>query len=332
MTTLTLQGHQIGEALQFDANGLLTTVEIGRVWFSATDTVTLTLAPSAFGPNGQILGGNGAITSLTVTTASGQVTTFGPSPNGLDVDPDTSKQGADYFYISESPQPGVGGAYAGLQLEKIIVSDSILTAGSLVPYNNGGGYLPSAGTVTNPPPSGLPGGGTDLNDTLRGTAAANLIDGGDGNDAIVSLAGNDTVLGGLGNDIVDGGLGADQLSGGAGNDLLWGGAGRDRLNGDSGNDLLDGGAGIDVLIGGAGGDQFVFGQGDRVLDFNAAQGDQILFHAAWGLELQDVVLSHSGNNTVVSVGAQSITLVGVTAPFDTGNALKLDYVANFDFI
>jgi Ca2+-binding RTX toxin-like protein len=332
MTTLTLKGNQLGEALQFDPNGLLTTVEIGRVWFSATDTVTLTLAPNAIGPNGQILDGNGAITSLTVTTASGQVTTFGPSPDGLDVDPDASKQGSDYFYISESPQAGVGGAYAGLQLEKIIVSDSALSAGSFVPYNNGGGYLPGAGTVTPPVPTGLPGGGTDLNDQLRGTATAERIEGGDGNDAIWSLGGNDTVFGGRGNDILDGGLGSDRLNGDFGNDLLWGGAGRDRLSGGSGNDLLDGGSGIDVLIGGTGGDQFVFGHGDRVMDFNAAQGDQILFHLALGLDLQDVTLTRSGNDTVVSAGSHSITLVGVNTPIDTGNALKFDYVPSFDFI
>ncbi len=47
MTTVTLRGNQIGEALQFQQNGSNVTVEIGRVWFSATDTVTLTAGPGA---------------------------------------------------------------------------------------------------------------------------------------------------------------------------------------------------------------------------------------------------------------------------------------------
>ena len=125
VTTLTLRGNQLGEALQFNGNGNTVALEIGRVWFQATDAVRLTFAPGSFNAaTGALEGGAGVVTGLTVTTASGQVTTFGVSTqNRLDVDPDPAKNGPDFFYISESPSVGMGGAYAGLQLEKIVVVD-----------------------------------------------------------------------------------------------------------------------------------------------------------------------------------------------------------------
>ncbi len=62
-----------------------------------------------------------------------------------------------------------------------------------------------------PPPPG--------NDTLVGTAAAESLSGGGGNDQLSGLAGNDTLTGGDDNDTLDGGAGADKLIGGLGNDI-----------------------------------------------------------------------------------------------------------------
>lgn len=333
MTTLTLRGNQLGEALQFDGNGNQTTVEIGRVWFAATDTVRITFAPNAFDPvTGQLVAGAGGVVGLTVTTATGQVTTFGVSTaNPLDIDPDQSKNGGDFFYISESPAVGIGGAYAGLQLEKIVVVDGALIGGTSPILSNLGGYVPAAGTA-NPPPPQLQ--GTNGNDVLTGTAEADTMNGLAGNDSIRSLAGNDTVRGGDGNDIIDGGAGADMLHGDAGNDLLWGGAGADRLFGGAGNDVLDGGAGNDQLTGGADGDVFVFGAGDRVLDFSRVQGDQIHFAASLGLSEADLVITTTAQGTVVgAVGvAGTMLLQGYFGGFDTGNDFKFDYVPQFDFL
>lgn len=331
MTTLTLRGNQIGEALQFDPNAGTTAVEIGRVWFAATDTVRITFAPATFDPiTGQLIGGAGAVTGLTVTTATGQVTTFGVSTaNPLDVDPDQSKNGSDFFYISESPAAGLGGAYAGLQLEKIVVSDVALIGGTSPLFTNAGGFSPTGGTVTPPPPQLL---GDAQDNTLTGTAAGNRMDGREGNDTIRSLGGNDTVDGGAGGDRIDGGTGNDLLRGGDGDDRLVGGTGNDRLFGDEGNDVLDGGTGIDQLTGGLGGDTFVFGNSDRVLDFNAGQGDQIAFNAALGLDLTDLRVTIGATSTTVAWGAQSMTLVGVTSPFDLGNAFDFNYTPSFDFV
>lgn len=332
MTTLTFRGDQIAEALQFDDNAGTTTVEIGRTWFSATDTVTVTFGPGAFDATGALVGGAGIVTGLTVTTAAGQVTNFGATTgNPLDVDPDPSKNGGDFFYISESPQPGNGGAYAGLQLEKIVVADITLAGGTSPVFSNAGYFVP-AGGVTPPPGGGLT--GTDQNDSLTGTRDAELMQGLDGNDSILSLGGKDSVFGGDGNDIVDGGGGADSLNGGRGNDLLWGAKGNDRLTGGEGGDLLDGGAGNDQMTGGIGGDKFVFGAGDRVLDFDRTEGDQILFDAALGLTESDLIISATAQGTVIgAAGADGTMLLrGYFGGFDTGNDFKFDYMPDFDFI
>ncbi|ONG51413.1 hypothetical protein BKE38_16200 [Pseudoroseomonas deserti] len=76
-----------------------------------------------------------------------------------------------------------------------------------------------------------------------------------------------------------GNSGSNQLWGGDGDDALYGRQGRDKLYGGDGDDLLDGGRDGDWLTGGAGADTFLFrageANGDRVLDFCAAEGDRI---------------------------------------------------------
>lgn len=57
-------------------------------------------------------------------------------------------------------------------------------------------------------------------DLLVGSAAADRLEGGNGNDALIGNAGNDRLYGGNGNDWLQGGAGADQLFGGAGRDTF----------------------------------------------------------------------------------------------------------------
>lgn len=333
MPTFTFAGNQIGEALQFDPNGLLTTVEIGRVWFAATDVVTIVTAPGTTDAAGNFVGGNGAILSLSVRTADGRVTTFDPSPDGLDVDPDQSKQGGDFFHISETPGPGVGGAYAGLTIEKIVVSDVPLIGGTFVQFGNTGGFNPVVlDPVTPPPGEALAGGGTAGNDTLTGTAAANVIKTGAGDDLVRALGGNDTVEGGDGNDVLDGGAGSDSLSGGAGNDRLVGAAGRDTLDGGEGDDILDGGLGVDFLTGGQGGDTFVFGAGDRVRDFSTAEGDRIAFDGALGVTFEQLTITANATGTTIAYAGGSMRLEGFTGPLDASNDFDFGYVPSLEFI
>lgn len=130
-------------------------------------------------------------------------------------------------------------------------------------------------------------------DSILGGAANDTLDGGDGNDTIVSAstaresdylfgggdadsitggAGNDHIYGNLmssvagaadgadtidaggGNDYVNGNAGADSILGGVGNDRLYGGADLDSIDGGDGNDYIQGNKGADRLVGGAGDD------------------------------------------------------------------------------
>ncbi len=80
--------------------------------------------------------------------------------------------------------------------------------------------------------------GTSGDDTLDGTASANVICGLEGNDTINSSGGNDLLRGGPGNDTLVDLSGTDDLRGGAGNDQL---NSRDSQRGDK----VDGGDGTD---------------------------------------------------------------------------------------
>ena len=63
-------------------------------------------------------------------------------------------------------------------------------------------------------------------------------------------------------------------------ELLVGSSGADIIDGGGGNDVIDGGAGTDYLTGGRGADTFIFhahSQYDVITDFNAAEGDHIVF-------------------------------------------------------
>jgi Ca2+-binding RTX toxin-like protein len=91
------------------------------------------------------------------------------------------------------------------------------------------------------------GGGNDL---LISGDGPDLVLGGDGSDSLWGIGGDDVLLGGAGSDDLIGGDGNDVMIGGSGNDMLFGGSGRDLVIGAQDNDLLDGGADDDIVIGG----------------------------------------------------------------------------------
>jgi Ca2+-binding RTX toxin-like protein len=110
----------------------------------------------------------------------------------------------------------------------------------------GGNDVLSAGSTSDTKNANAVCGGPG-NDTLTGTAAADVLDGGPGNDHLVGHGGNDTLIGGKGTDTLLGGHGNDTLSGGPGNDTLSGGPGNDRLDGGIGRDHCTGGSGNNTL-------------------------------------------------------------------------------------
>ena len=71
-----------------------------------------------------------------------------------------------------------------------------------------------------------------------------------------------------------------RINGTGKSETLTGTSGSDSINGGNGNDIIDGGAGTDYLTGGKGADTFIFhahSQYDIITDFNAAEGDRIVF-------------------------------------------------------
>ncbi len=140
-------------------------------------------------------------------------------------------------------------------------------------------------TIAAAPTGGLSVAGDITNNTLNGTAFADVLGGLGGDDVLNGGDGDDVLSGGTGNDIINGGNGIDvadygaasaavsvdlstgRASGGAGNDTLSsieevrGSRFNDSLIGSAGNDILRGGGGIDLLNGGAGNDQLFAGEG-----------------------------------------------------------------------
>jgi Ca2+-binding RTX toxin-like protein len=125
-------------------------------------------------------------------------------------------------------------------------------------------------------------------DVLHGTASANQL------------------LGGPGNDVLYGRLGDDRLFGGRDNDIIYGGRGNDLISGDLGDDELYGDLGDDLMIGGPGRDTFHVGFGhDIIADFEMKVdrivaagdyemlrdgGDTLLIGDGWSVRVQDVDL------------------------------------------
>jgi Ca2+-binding RTX toxin-like protein len=143
--------------------------------------------------------------------------------------------------------------------------------------------------------------GLDGNDTLDGAAGADTLVGGMGDDTYIVKSAADVVIEntGEGIDLVMSsathtlaanvenltltGSGAIRGTGNALDNLLTGNSAANRLSGDAGNDTLDGADGADSLWGGGGADGFAFTSMlnaatnvDKVMDFSAAAGDQIL--------------------------------------------------------
>ena len=130
--------------------------------------------------------------------------------------------------------------------------------------------------------------GSQLADTFIVNGAVNVIDGQGGNDIINAGGNNDTILGGAGN---------DQITGGTGNDTMDGGADFDTF-------LFQAGFGIDTISGfdaignGSITDQDMLDiSALNIVDFNT----EVLITDVGGL----------GADTLVTIGANSITLVGV---------------------
>lgn len=163
--------------------------------------------------------------------------------------------------------------------------------------------------------------------TIKGSAAA---------DNLTSGGGDDAISGGAGNDFLAGNGGADSLSGDAGIDTIFG---------NEGNDTLNGGAGADNLTGGNGNDSYVYD--DLSAGFVAANADIITgFVQGGGAGFDKLVMSASAfsgltagstfvfttalgaanaaTNVIVDTAAQIATRTGV----DTLSNTRLAYATD----
>lgn len=156
-----------------------------------------------------------------------------------------------------------------------------------------------------------------------------VVDGGDGDDTIITGDDNDIISGGDGNDTIDGGLDDDDISGDDGDDFIVGGEGADNIDGGDGNDTIYGGLdpifpdalnilddgsdgndpdpdttnGMDVLDGGAG-DDIIYGQDDDDVLFGG-EGDDYL---DGGID-EDTIYGDEGNDTIIG-GQGADTMFG----------------------
>ncbi len=171
----------------------------------------------------------------------------------------------------------------------------------------------------------------NVDQVIQGTAGADQLLLGDGNDIFVDIGGNDIVAGGAGNDsiaagpgkdIIDGNGGDDIIAGGDDADLLTGGAGSDIIEGDEGADQIFGGNGLDVILGGTGDDVLHGGEGTDYLQGD--EGDDLLLgeggdDALHGMEGNDTLRGGNGDDLL---NGASFTPTSISNSLDAWEAFN----------
>jgi Ca2+-binding RTX toxin-like protein len=210
-----------------------------------------------------------------------------------------------------------------------------LGAGGLasMTLNTGGGDDHVKSLIITPiPPRSLRLDLGDGNDTFIGQDAAEVVDGGAGDDDITTFGGDDELLGGDG---------VDKLSSGAGADVLRGGPGNDRFSpdimGQRGADVIDGGPGIDavddwvpdedpataspagVSLDGQANDGFA-GEGDNVTAIEAVQAGSALVFSGDGEANRAVAAEAGGPSRLDGNGGDDILEGGDSADRIDGGA------------
>ena len=179
---------------------------------------------------------------------------------------------------------------------------------------------------------------------ITGTAGNDVLNGSNGVDIILGLQGDDTLKGNGGNDELQGDGGKDKLYGLDGDDSLYGGDdidqmlggnGNDSLFGEAGDDIMVGGLGKDTLTGGLGKDSFSYsltsesaaGAADRILDFNASQGDKL------NLKAVDADAGVAGDQAFVFVSAFDGHAAQAVRAYDgVANLTTLSFDVNGDAV
>ncbi|HTU10131.1 MAG TPA: Ig-like domain-containing protein [Allosphingosinicella sp.] len=294
---------------------------------------------------------------------------FASNGSGADSDPDGPP-------LAISAVNGSGGN-VGTQI--VLASGALLTvnANGTFDYNPNGAFLPtptSGSGASNTPGHDsftytLTGGNTvtvnitltglDTDDTLRGTAGADILSGGLGNDTYYVENGSDQVLeaAAAGNDRVfasvsyaltagssveqlsttnNAGTGAINLTGNglansiignAGINTLTGGAGNDLLDGKEGNDTLAGGADNDTLYGREGNDMLYGGTGTNYLEGGSGDDQYVVESSA-----DTVVEAVGGGTDRVYTNVSFVLAMGMSvetlSTLDNAGTTSLNLIGN----
>lgn len=119
-------------------------------------------------------------------------------------------------------------------------------------------------------------------------------------------------------------------------ETLVGSSGTDLIDGGAGDDTIIGGVGADTLTGGRGADTFVFGsrsQFDVITDFNAAEGDRLVFDLDGSVESLALGQLYAGMTfqvggcmcSVASVDVNSDGVMDTQITIDGNNVFLLGY-------
>ncbi|MGG5808600.1 peroxidase family protein [Falsiroseomonas sp. CW058] len=131
------------------------------------------------------------------------------------------------------------------------------------------------------------------NDLLRYTGGDHVVLGGTAEaDTIISGEGDDALWGDGGDDRLEGGAGIDQILGGAGDDIITDLGDNDIIKGEDGNDVISNGNGIDLVLAGAGNDAILVG--NDVSEIFAGLGDDFVLGGDDG----DGLLGNEGDDWI----------------------------------
>jgi Ca2+-binding RTX toxin-like protein len=277
---------------------------------------------------------------VSVNLANGTFTADGASGTVANVEIVLAGDGDDTLIGSSAAETLIGGE-----------GNDTISGGGGADYLDGG-----AGTNTLDLSANSSGVSVDLGSgtgTVSGESVSltnfEIVQGGSGNDTLISSSGDDTLRGGDGNDTIRSGGGMDSLDGGAGVDTLdfssassdltvdlslgqasvdndtsqvtnfevvLGGSGNDTLIGSSSDETLRGGDGNDDLSGGGGNDLLDGGAGD---DGYFYEGGDVTLTDSGGqdtLRLGSVVVlsaTVSGNDLILNTDMGTLTLIGQAA-------------------
>ena len=151
------------------------------------------------------------------------------------------------------------------------------------------------------------------NDAIITGAGMDIVRGGSGDDGISGGGAGDTLFGGIGADIIGGGDGDDNIMGEVGNDLLQGGTGADSIDGGDDDDTILGEAGADNLLGGSGNDNIDGGADNDTID-GGAGNDTIV-----GMDGSDNVVGNSGDDRINGNGGSDTLAGGIGADIVLGD-------------